>query len=301
MSQHFNSQELLELLLLEQHTRVLELEEHESEEEEDDELVQQGLRFVISLRKIFYCEFRIRIVACKKMIKRKMGGDKSLGLHEGFVVNVHDALNLDIDLVSSPRNSEDIRFLIPHPGSTITSTYRFVDLSPCLGIIRPEMKSGTAWRCRLRGIGWKSTGKNHRFPRGTVEVENLVNRTEGWIDCEIYPPDIYQRLLIDVYLTLPEGRVNLADYLLRMYPDHFFSYTNRSPNDPASPLGPLGQTSQTSQNGSNVLNGPHCPTGPTTSGSGSWSTHSQYSFPRPGYRRKRWKYTETPLDRSPES
>lgn len=137
----------------------------------------------------------------------------------GFVVNIHDATNFDIDL--------QLPSSIKHKYCTvITNQYTYKDLGNQY-VINPSsiledtviLEVGTTYRCRLRGIGINQlpssvhTRKSHN---ATLNVKQLIDRTDGWVSCTLSDIDVYQRLLVDicVHTSTNDGCVNIKNYLL---------------------------------------------------------------------------------------
>ncbi len=150
----------------------------------------------------------------------------------GFVVNVHDATNFDIDIEISPEFHERYN-------NVISNQYTYQDLSndflenPNLHIKVPT-KIGTTYRCRLRGVGinqlpqYLHIWKNNQM---CVEVKQLIDRTDGWVVCTLSDIDVYQRLLVDITINTCNESINLREYLLnRMEKEEtpiFYSYTSK--------------------------------------------------------------------------
>lgn len=152
----------------------------------------------------------------------------------GFIVNVHDATNFDIDLNISPELHERYR-------DVISNQYTYKDLdgdfleNPNLDrIIEIIPEVGTTYRCRLRGVGinqlspathiWKTN-------QMCIEVKQLIDRTDGWVTCCLSDIDVYQRLLVDIIIHTSNGAINLREYLLsRMEEDPnpiFYPYSGK--------------------------------------------------------------------------
>lgn len=135
----------------------------------------------------------------------------------GFVVNVHDATNFDIDM----NIDEDLRQKYK---SVITNEYYYKDL-PEEFLTNPQgnpfedTSVGLTYRCRLKGIGINNNLSRHahltKSNQLTIEVKQLTDRTDGWVLCTLSDIDIYRRLLVDLVFVLPEGRINLKDFLLK--------------------------------------------------------------------------------------
>lgn len=134
---------------------------------------------------------------------------------KGFIVNVHDATNYDIDL--------DIPEKIGNKyGNVISNSYTYKDLGYDFSggfSLCPELeKKGKTYRCRLKGVGinhhnsWKNIWKQNQC---SVEIKQLIDRTDGWVTCNLYNVDIYKRLLVDVIINTPSEKINLREFLLK--------------------------------------------------------------------------------------
>jgi len=152
----------------------------------------------------------------------------------GFIVNVHDATNYDIDLEIPPELHEKYR-------DVISNQYTYQDLNDDF-LENPNLNQrtqiepiiGTTYRCRLRGVGISQlSGPAHNWKNNLmcVEVRQLIDRTDGWITCTLSDIDVYQRLLVDIVINTCNGPINLRDYLLsRMKGEEnaiFYPYSGR--------------------------------------------------------------------------
>ena len=149
-------------------------------------------------------------------------GRRYCGLREvsdiiGFVVNIHDATNFDIDL----QLPIDIQYKYC---TVITNQYSYKDLgnryltnpSDIMGeTIVPEV--GTTYRCRLRGIGINQLPASIHMRKShamAMDIKQLIERTDCWISCTLSDIDVYQRLLVDICVHTSDGCINIKDYLL---------------------------------------------------------------------------------------
>jgi hypothetical protein len=118
---------------------------------------------------------------------------------DGYVVNIYDVLNYDIDIKTSISN-------------LITNPYTYKDI---VNVITGELgieKKSTTVRCRLVGIGINQKNKKQKNEM-TYEVKKLINHVDGWVKCTIVGVDVYNRLLLDIYL--PILNLHLNDYILQ--------------------------------------------------------------------------------------
>lgn len=133
---------------------------------------------------------------------------------KGFVVNVHDSANFDIDL-NIPRH------LSERYSSVITNTYSYKDMSEDF-IKSPDLEkvkalpslTGQTYRCRLKGIGLRTDFNNWETFQRTIMVRRLIDRADGWVTCTISDIDIYRRLLIDIQISVKDRKVDLKEFLL---------------------------------------------------------------------------------------
>jgi len=138
----------------------------------------------------------------------------------GFVVNVHDAINFDIDL--SFTSQQRHRF-----NRVIKNEYQYKEES-----IPGSSKFGKAYRCRLKGIQLKSTYhtrgkfKEQTMKKATKVMERMINRSNGWVICLINGVDIYNRLLVDLIDPglFPDKYVSYRDILLSEFSKLFSKY-----------------------------------------------------------------------------
>ncbi len=133
----------------------------------------------------------------------------------GYIVNVHDATNYDIDLALDP----ELRFKYER---VISNRYVYEDFDEDLfynpGALRSRLpqssKTGVTYRCRLRGVGINHLSTHQHLTKSNqmcVEVKQLLDRSDGWVICNLSDIDVYQRLLVDVTIL---GTINLREYLL---------------------------------------------------------------------------------------
>ncbi len=134
----------------------------------------------------------------------------------GFVVNVFDPLNFDIDIPDdfpgAIRNNyqyfDNIITSAPSvPSSSKSIIYEpsFYNL-PDVDVI--EIKYGRAYRCRLFGIRNPNKGKHNR-DAAQKDINRMIDDNNGWIRVETHGTDIYHRLLISIFdLKTKENMIN---------------------------------------------------------------------------------------------
>jgi len=132
----------------------------------------------------------------------------------GFIVNIHDGANFDIDVKLT---DEQLRYY----RSVIKGSYQYVEYNDKLlqsgGEIVLENKRGISYRCHLRGVSMNKTEMKSytRINKQMVnEIEQLLNYSNWKVLCTISDIDIYSRLLIDIYIPCPFGYVDLRKFLL---------------------------------------------------------------------------------------
>ena len=149
---------------------------------------------------------------------------------KGFVVNIHGPTDFDIDF-----NLPDD--LIQRYNDVVVNKYGYKDIDndfnfPLNSILsRSSEKEGRVYRCRLRKIGLhKKNNKAFMWKSNQLlaEINHLINRTDGWVRCNLLDIDVFRRLLIDIIIDTKNGSINLTDYLLnRMKSEEepiFFEY-----------------------------------------------------------------------------
>ena len=134
-----------------------------------------------------------------------------VGNVRGYVVNVHDTANLDIDLDIPTTNLENYSGV-----SCKNYTYNeYVndEYSPECHV----KKEGVAYRCRLRGLGASRSSRKYSIFRRKVlctKVKQMIDRADGWVSCNLSDIDIYKRLLVDVSIKIGNDNIDLCEFLL---------------------------------------------------------------------------------------
>jgi len=138
----------------------------------------------------------------------------------GWVVNVHDALNFDIDLSLTPKQRHSFRHVI-------TNEYEYKEKSS-----GEDTKIGVAYRCRLKGIQLLSNRDSYRETESQIkktkrDMKQMIDRCDGWVVVFIDTYDIYNRLLIDLIdpALFPEYIKPYKDILFERYPHIFTEYS----------------------------------------------------------------------------
>lgn len=145
---------------------------------------------------------------------------KELKNISGYIVNIHDVLNFDIDLQLTSGQIRDY-------STVITNKYTYKYFPDLLDYQNYLLINGVTYRCRLRGIGINKNYPKLKFVMSklNMEVKKLVNRSDGLIITTLADIDIYQRLLVDIYLKIGSEVINLKDYILSGdYKSVFYEY-----------------------------------------------------------------------------
>ena len=122
--------------------------------------------------------------------------------YKGFVVNVYDPLNYDIDIVLLDKE---------YKMKVIHNNYCYKNVLQD-GTLSLEYSS-CSYRCRLNGIEINNKHySKHHVKQMMVEIKKLVDREDGWVNCIIYGVDIFNRLLVDI--ILPHLNIDLCQYIL---------------------------------------------------------------------------------------
>lgn len=155
----------------------------------------------------------------------------------GFIVNIHDPINYDIDL--------DIpEFCQKKCKNVIYNDYTYKDLTdewmnnPKIDDLnRIPTKNRKAYRCRLRGIGISNPGTyfNPQLNEILIKIKNFIDLADGWVVCNLSDTDIYHRLLVDITINTPSCKIDLCDFILNnmskyKYPIYYPYYSRYKPS-----------------------------------------------------------------------
>ena len=138
----------------------------------------------------------------------------------GYIVNVHDAINFDIDLFLTPQQRVQYRHVI-------TNEYQYKEESST-----EEVKIGKVYRCRLKGIqvsDHASRKTKSELYVASQDIIQMTDRSNGWIICVIDSVDVYNRLLVD--LLDPVTCESLKDFLFHQYESLFTEYIPHIPEE----------------------------------------------------------------------
>lgn len=135
----------------------------------------------------------------------------------GFIVNIHDATNFDIDLQIPPEFKERYKDVISNQYKYVDLEDKFMEINKLEMVNKLESCIGTTYRCRLRGIGINQMFHNGYLWKSnqiTVNIKKLIDRTDGWVTCNLSDIDVYHRLLVDININVDKKNINFKDYLL---------------------------------------------------------------------------------------
>lgn len=116
----------------------------------------------------------------------------------GFVVNIFNTLNYDIDLG------------VTDPGCGPIDTNHYTYQDECTN----TEKTGLTHRCRLTGILRKINGTQDGYVQSMRSVVHHINRLNGWVIVRTFGTDKYRRLLVE--LVDPISGVSINQMLVEM-------------------------------------------------------------------------------------
>jgi len=175
-----------------------------------------------------------------KNIKFKYKKYREINNVIGFVVNVHNATNYDIDLILPQHIHDKYK-------TVIINNYSYNEVDEYLNI-QNEVKYASTYRCRLKGIGINYDYNNlnpanktnisksvrssddvrsfddllKKEPQTTshssnysltIDIKQLIDRTDGWVLCKISDIDVYKRLLVEIIVPTTDD-INLKSLIL---------------------------------------------------------------------------------------
>jgi hypothetical protein len=119
---------------------------------------------------------------------------------DGYVVNVYNVLNYDIDLCLNTNQYKNV----------ITNQYTYQSVNELkLG----QQFYGKTYRCRLNGLLINDKTNKKKKHSYTFDIIKQIDRADGWVKCEIVGVDIFNRLLVNI--SIPAVHFNIKDYLLQ--------------------------------------------------------------------------------------
>jgi hypothetical protein len=164
-----------------------------------------------------------------KNIKFKYKKYREINNVIGFIVNVHNATNYDIDLILPQHIHDKYK-------TVIINKYSYNEVDDDLNI-KNEVKYGSTYRCRLKGIGINYDYNNLNITNNTenctedpfktelqtkahlnnysltIDIKQLIDRTDGWVLCKISDIDVYKRLLVEIIVPTKDD-INLKSLIL---------------------------------------------------------------------------------------
>lgn len=157
----------------------------------------------------------------------------------GYIVNVHDPVNYDIDLLFN----DELR---QRYWNVITNTYVYTDDVDERGQRNEREHNGMTYRCRLKGIGinspvlfdgrpdakMKTSKKTRKYQtpalrEATITMIRQFDRFNGWVICTVSDVDVYRRLLITI--RDPISHRDIRDLLFAESPALFCPYELETP------------------------------------------------------------------------
>lgn len=155
----------------------------------------------------------------------------------GFVVNIQDVLNFDIDFnqieeYNSHNISETNIFLHNYKSVHLhKKMYEYVEYKD--NFEETWTKKGYTYRCHLRGIdiiGRKTKEEKTEREKKIIfsaknDIDKLIKNNNRWVICNLGDIDIYNRILIDLFIITEQGhKINLANHLIDTYPSIYTEY-----------------------------------------------------------------------------
>ena len=138
---------------------------------------------------------------------------------QGFVVNIHDVTNFDIDLIL-PKN------VVWKYKNVINNEYKYQPIpesflyQPNETVLQDTVTS-KAYRCRLKGIGVNHNAYNKKNNRHIHEIKSMIDSADGWVTCNVSDIDVYHRLLVDIKVN----GLDVASYLIGKDKQLFYDYS----------------------------------------------------------------------------
>ncbi len=109
----------------------------------------------------------------------------------GYVVNIYDPLNYDIDLYLN----QDQENLI---NNAEKKTYKYVEYDEEFNKIQKE---GNIYRCRISEIGIdRKKYPNLKKDPINYKIKTMIDNFDGWVICNILGVDECKRVLVDLFL-----------------------------------------------------------------------------------------------------
>jgi hypothetical protein len=139
----------------------------------------------------------------------------------GFVANVYNSLNYDIDILGVTKE-------------TIFSKYGFILHNTYTHKSNGKTETGTSYRCRLSGVLKKHVINQQSYNSSIREIVMTINRLNGWVIVYIHGVDKYQRLVVSLSDPITsEPLVNI----LKKSPDVYMPYIVNKSNRLSPPPG----------------------------------------------------------------
>jgi hypothetical protein len=144
-------------------------------------------------------------------LKRRFGGVMAFTYEcLGFVVNIYNTLNYDIDLIDT-----DIKQITNCFGRIITNEYTYLQNN--------QMVTGLSYRCRLAGIMKKQSFSSTSYKHSNKEIVSHIDKLNGWVLLKLHGSDKYNRLVISA--IDPVSGTNIVN-ILKQYTDVYQMYND---------------------------------------------------------------------------
>lgn len=159
----------------------------------------------------------------------------------GFVVNIQDVLNFDIDFNQGEEYNNHIGTNNAGETNIFLHNYKSVHLHKKMyeyveykeNFEETWTKKGYTYRCHLRGIdiiGRKTKEEKTEREKKIIfsaknDIDKLIKNNNRWVVCNLGDIDIYNRILIDLFIITEQGhKINLANHLIDTYPSIYTEY-----------------------------------------------------------------------------
>lgn len=140
----------------------------------------------------------------------------------GFIVNIHDTVNYDIDFEQNVY--EKYWNVLTNPYFYSDFEYNQTSHTIKTANIPSQEVASIAYRCRLKGVGVRDNADASLLKEAYVELCRKIDSWEGWVECTLYDVDSFSRILIE--LRNPENhKENLLDFFFTpRYEKVFYVY-----------------------------------------------------------------------------
>lgn len=149
------------------------------------------------------------------------------GKFRGYVINVYDPVNYDIDIHFDPDTNNKYKDVFKSYYTCISLDSK--DTENRLPLQRP------AYRCRVKGISMERRDINEKTVRNaTNDINKKIYLFNGWVDCYVNDIDYYNRILVELYDPIT-GESLTDDIFYQKYPELFSQYIRQNTNEIINP------------------------------------------------------------------